>query len=126
MLSHRLAFLYMEGYFPENDVDHINRIKDDNRWCNLREVFRSCNMRNCDMMKTNTSGITGVRFNKFNQKWVARTLLFDKRVNLGYFDNKLDAAKARWEAEKKYCFEHCNTKSSAYQYIHKHEKTTAK
>ena len=30
-LAHRLAFLYMEGYFPEHEVDHINRIRDDNR-----------------------------------------------------------------------------------------------
>ncbi len=35
-LAHRLAFLYMENHFPVNQVEHINRIKSDNCWGNLR------------------------------------------------------------------------------------------
>jgi hypothetical protein len=34
----RVVFLYMTGKWPEHQVDHINRIKDDNRWANLRDV----------------------------------------------------------------------------------------
>ncbi len=44
--AHRLAFLYVEGYFPEYGLDHINRNKSDNRWSNLRQVSQTCNMRN--------------------------------------------------------------------------------
>ena len=52
--ANRLAFLYMEGYFPEGDVDHKDRIKDNNKWNNLRHVTRSCNMRNTKVFSTNT------------------------------------------------------------------------
>ena len=53
----RLAFLYIRGYFPEHNVDHINRIRNDDRWCNLRKVSHYCNNRNTGNRKTNTSGI---------------------------------------------------------------------
>ncbi len=36
--AHRLAFLYMTGSFPPEEVDHINGIRDDNRWACLRAV----------------------------------------------------------------------------------------
>jgi hypothetical protein len=123
---HRLAFLYMEGYFPENDVDHIDRNPFNNAWNNLREVSKTCNMRNCKLCKINTSGISGVNWNKHNKKWVSRITVNKKRVYLGIFDNKLDAAKARWEAEVKYGWPNCNTTSSAYLYIKNYEKRKLK
>lgn len=34
--AHDLAFLYMTGDFPKGEVEHINRKRDDDRWCNLK------------------------------------------------------------------------------------------
>lgn len=115
--AHRLAFLYMEGYMPENCVDHINRIRNDNRWCNLREVSRSCNAKNREFCPSDTTGVVGVRFYKTMGKWGARIHVNRSRVYLGCFETKTDAAKARWEAEVKYGFPKCSTDSSAYLYL---------
>jgi len=41
--AHRLAWLYFYGFMPENDIDHINGEKDDNRLANLRDATRSEN-----------------------------------------------------------------------------------
>ena len=43
---HRLTFLYMIGRLPINQIDHINHIRNDNRWCNLREVTHKENCKN--------------------------------------------------------------------------------
>jgi len=40
--AHRLAWLYVHGYFPETDVGHINKVRHDNRIENLREASRQC------------------------------------------------------------------------------------
>ena len=66
-LAHRLAFLYMEDRWPK-EIDHINRIRHDNRWINLREADRSLNMRNKTMTKRNTSGVAGIYLTK-EGKW---------------------------------------------------------
>lgn len=113
----RLAFLYMLGYFPENMVDHIDRVKDNDRWCNLRHVSRQCNARNQSISRANKSGITGVSWHKHHHKWWPQIAINQQKIHLGYYDTKIDAARSRWEAEKKYNFPNCNTTSSAYKYL---------
>lgn len=125
-LLHRLIWFYMEGYMPEHQIDHIDRDPLNNKWNNLREVSQYCNMRNCGMYKRNTSGITGVSWDTLYKKWNSYITIARKKINLGYFRNKLDAAKARWEAEKKYGYPNCNTTSSAYQYIKEYGKLDKK
>jgi hypothetical protein len=72
------------------------------------------------MLKNNTSGVKGVIYNKKNNKYRA-FIRAGKRIHLGYFRNKYEAAKARLSAEIKYGF--CNPliQSSAEIYIKKME-----
>ncbi len=56
----RLAFLYMTGHWPKDMVDHINRVRDDDRWSNLREATRGLNTANSKRRSDNTSGVSGV------------------------------------------------------------------
>jgi len=105
--AHRLAFLWMEGAFPDLVTDHINGIESDNRWANLRDVTRQENMRNQKRRKNNKSGITGVYFDKASGKWRADiTVGGGKKAYLGRFISSSLAAQARRDAEVKYGFHH--------------------
>jgi hypothetical protein len=83
----------MTGKWPELEVDHINRIRDDNRWCNLRDVSRAINAQNMPLYKNNTSGHTGVCWNKKFNKWQVLCRANGKQVYGGLFDNKEEAVK---------------------------------
>lgn len=92
--AHRLAWLYINGEWPNGQVDHINRIKNDNRVSNLRESTRSQNYANSPKKVTNKSGYKGVFWNKVSQKWVSEISVNKVRYFLGYFKNKNEAALA--------------------------------
>ncbi len=70
-VAHQLAWLYVYGKFPDEQIDHINGIGTDNRIANLRECNPSQNMENIGISKKNTSGFIGVHFDKSQKKWVA-------------------------------------------------------
>ena len=83
--AHRLACLYMTGEFPTNETDHVNHIRNDNRWENLRKTTRSENQRNRPKQGNNTSGCTGVFWSIERNKWRALISNGNKRIHLGYY-----------------------------------------
>ncbi len=103
-LSHRLACLYMTGKFPIDQMDHIDRVKINNKWSNLREVSNKENCRNQSTPKNSRSGITGVGWHKQSGTWRACIHLDGKKKHLGSFKNIEDAKKARMEANNRYGF----------------------
>jgi len=98
--SHRLAWLYMYGLWPKGKLDHINRIRDDNRINNLREVTNSQNCQNTSLRADNTSGHKGVSWSKGHRKWQAQIKVNNVYLYLGRFDILDDAIAARKQAEE--------------------------
>lgn len=90
---HRIIWFMQYGYWPD-EIDHINGIKDDNRLENLREVNHEENCKNRLMRRDNTSGVTGVSFEKRRNRWIARTSINGKEKYLGSFKN-LEEAEQR-------------------------------
>ena len=82
--------------------DHINRNTLDNRRENLRPATQCENMRNRSLFSNNKSGITGVHWDQWKEKWVAAVKVNKKNKYLGSFIDKEDAIKARLTAEAEY------------------------
>ena len=93
------------------NYDHINRNELDNRKENLRECTKSENAMNCPIKENNTSGFTGVSFDKKQNKWHSYIGINGKRINIGKFNNKDDAIRARLKAEKEYFGEFAGQKN---------------
>jgi len=99
--SHRLAWLYMFGEFPKNDIDHIDGCKTNNRICNLRDVTRAQNHQNHRTAhKDNASGYLGVHFYKKKNKYGSRIFIGGKDIWLGYFDTPQTAHEAYLNAKR--------------------------
>jgi hypothetical protein len=91
--AHRLAWLYIYGYLPKFQIDHINGIKTDNRLINLREATPNENGQNIKLYKCNTSGFIGVSFHKIILKYQSRITICNKTIHLGYFKTAEEAHK---------------------------------
>jgi hypothetical protein len=103
-MAHRLAFLYINGSFPKQEVDHISHDGTDNRWVNLREVTPQDNCKNRSIQCNNTSGFMGVSWHKYTGMWRARIKIDGVDTHIGTFESKSSAVLARINAEEKYGF----------------------
>ena len=71
-LAHRVIICLVTGEWPPEYTDHINGIKTDNSWENIKPATRSETMRNAKMYSSNESGMTGVYWSKAEQCYRAR------------------------------------------------------
>ena len=104
-MLHRIAVELMTGKQipPGFVVDHINQDTHDNRIANLRVIKEKDNARNKPKRRDNTSGVTGVSFDKWGHTW--RAYIVDpngKVIKLGRFKNFEYAVRARKDKEKEF------------------------
>lgn len=100
--AHRLAWFYYYKEWPKNQIDHIDRNRQNNAITNLRDVSGSVNAHNQTIDSTNTSGAKGVYYSHQKQRWVAYIIVNRKNIYLGHFMDFKFAVKARRKAEKQY------------------------
>jgi hypothetical protein len=91
-LVHRIIFAIHHGRWPEGEVDHINRNRQDNRPANLREATRAQNRFNIPMRCNNTSGFKGVT--RSGNRWAASIRANNKSHRLGSFSTPEEASAA--------------------------------
>lgn len=98
LFSHRVAFALAHSRWPTNQIDHINRVRDDNRIGNLRESTQAENTLNSSRRSDNTSGVVGVSWNKNRNKWQAHVWCRGVSANR-YFTDLGEAAE--WVKKKR-------------------------
>jgi len=117
IFAHRAAWLYHHGFLPENQIDHINRNRADNRIKNLRLVSAQCNIRNTGNFKHNVSGVKGVLMDKTRGKWRAEIKVNQKNKFLGRYSSFINAVCARLAGEQCLNWGGCDNESPAYKYV---------
>ena len=98
--AHRLAWLYVYGEFPDEQIDHINGIRGDNRIENLRKCNNAQNQQNKIIKNNNKCNATGVDFMK--GLFRARISVNKKSILLGLFKDVEKAKSAYLEAKQKH------------------------
>ena len=97
LLMHRQLIATPDGYV----IDHINGCGLDNRRANLRLATVAQNAWN-SKKRNPRSGYKGVWFAGDKGLWRAAIVCHGRRIHLGYFKDKIAAAKAYDAAARKY------------------------
>lgn len=100
----RLAWLYVNGRWPRQWIDHINGNPSDNRIANLRDVSKKMNAQNRRRpYKNNTHGFLGVciQRQRGRVRWTARIHVHGEGQRyLGYFMTPESAQLAYLKAKR--------------------------
>lgn len=101
--EHRAAFLWMTGCWPAEgmEVDHIDGVRDNNAWSNLRAIPKYANLQNRKKARIDSStGLMGVMPN--GSGYTARIKLpgHKQKTNLGTFKTPEEAHAAYLKAKR--------------------------
>lgn len=70
--AHRLVWFLCNGYFPKEEIDHINRIRNDNRIENLRLSDRKQQNENTTREPNKDTGVVGIYLDKCTKGLLAK------------------------------------------------------
>jgi hypothetical protein len=91
----------MTGLWPQNDIDHRDGDKKNNRFSNLRDVTTQVNIQNQRRAtKANKSGLLGAAFNRRLGKYVSGIGVAGRTVYLGVFETAIEAHEAYLKAKR--------------------------
>ena len=99
-LAHRLAWLYVHGVWPKEDIDHDDHNRTNNGIDNLKSSNKQKNAKNMSLRIDSKSLVTGVAWHKATSKWRA----YIGSLHLGVFTDKFEAICARMSANNKHGF----------------------
>lgn len=100
--GHRLAWLYVHGQWPAEEIDHKNGVRSENWIKNLREATHAQNGQNIAMSRRNKSGAVGVIWSKKKKTWGAQIQVGGIHHWLGYFETVDAASEAYSKAKAKF------------------------
>lgn len=97
--AHRLAWFYVNGTWPINQIDHIDCNPLNNSIDNLRDVSQFENKQNMRTCKVeNKCGFLGVH--KRGKKWAAQIQVSGVKIGLGVFETPELAHQAYLEKKR--------------------------
>lgn len=97
--AHRLIWLLTYKEYPEETIDHVNRVRADNRLCNLRLATKSQQLFNTNVRADNKCGVTGVSVTR-NGTYQTSIWKEGKKHYIGTYKS-LEGAKEAYEKAKK-------------------------
>lgn len=100
--AHRLAWFYVTGEWPANDIDHRDTVRHNNRWLNLRDVTHRTNGENRRRAhKSNqSSGLLGASWDAAKGRWMSHITLDYRFKFLGYYDTAQEAHQKYVETKR--------------------------
>lgn len=93
--AHRLAWLYVHGTWPENEIDHENTIKHHNQISNLRPATHAENLANTPHRAVNKLKVKNIHYVARTNRYILQMMLDGKKKHLGCFRTLEEAVTKR-------------------------------
>lgn len=104
--AHRLAWFYMTCQWPSKNIDHIDGVKSNNRFVNLRDVTQSVNLQNQRRPKRNKKDALPLGVVRYGKRFAAYAKTNGAIDRVAVCDSA-EEAHERYVAYKRFFHEGC-------------------